>query len=434
MLPDSLPQSLPELRALIDALDKKLVRLLNQRARVSLAVGALKKQDNLPVWQPQREKELLEALASCAGEALPPEHLKAIYKEILSSSRALQQEETIGFLGPEGTFSHLASRHIFGQSAIVTPFSSIARLVTALQGGKCDYAVIPIENSLYGTVSESFDELLRHDSVQIVGEHIERIQLAALSLDAALLPGASSLPNLSAPSSSQSPDNDPITVFSHPQPLGQCAKWLQKALPTARVIPVESTAAAALKAAATPRSIAIGHEKMGTLNNLPLEVLATNIEDSPNNWTRFFILQLNPQKQLAPRKPLTQPAKVFSAPGDGECLGQSNSLGQVLPSNNKSRSNPSSNKKSTLAFSVVDTPGSLAHVLTVFAKAKANLSKLESRPSQTGTWKYVFFADLNCDLHSSQYRPMLDELADYCHDIRILGVYEASLQKPQTGQ
>ena len=434
MLPDSLPQNLPELRALIDGLDKELVRLLNQRARVSLAVGALKKQDNLPIWQPQREKELLETLASYTGEALPPEHLKAIYKEILSSSRALQQEETVGFLGPEGTFSHLASKHIFGQSATVTPFSSIARLVTALQGGKCDYAVIPIENSLYGTVSESFDELLRHDSVQIVGEHIERIQLAALSLDATLLSLASSLTSPSAQSSSQSPENNPITVFSHPQPLGQCAKWLQKMLPMARVIPVESTAAAALKAAATPRSIAIGHEKMGTLNNLPLEVLATNIEDSPNNWTRFFILQLSPQRQPS------QPAKVCSAPGDGECLSQSkclsqsNSLGSALSSHNKPRNNLPSNYKSTLAFSVMDTPGSLAHVLTVFAKAKANLSKLESRPSQTGIWKYVFFADLNCNLHSPQYQPMLDELADYCHDIRILGVYEASLQKPQTGQ
>ena len=423
MLPDSLPQNLLELRAFIDALDKELVRLLNQRARVSLAVGALKKQANLPVWQPQREKELLETLASCTGEALPPEHLKAIYKEILSSSRALQREETIGFLGPEGTFSHLASKHIFGQSATVTPFSSIARLVTALQGGKCDYAVIPIENSLYGTVSESFDELLRHDSVHIVGEHIERIQLAALSLDATLLSSASSTITPSAPSSSQAPVNDPITVFSHPQPLGQCAKWLQEMLPTARVISVESTAAAALKAAATPRSIAIGHEKMGTLNNLPLKVLATNIEDSPNNWTRFFILQLAPQKQSS------QPVKDCSAPSDSACLGQNDS-----PRDNQSSNTLSGNNKSTLAFFVADTPGSLAHVLTVFAKAKANLSKLESRPSRTGIWKYVFFADLNCNLHSPQYQPMLDELAGYCHDIRILGVYEASAQQPQTGQ
>lgn len=412
MLPDSLPQHLPELRVLIDSLDKELVRLLNQRARLSLAVGALKKKDHLPVWQPQREKELLDSISNQTGEALPAEHLKAIYKEILSSSRALQQEETIGYLGPEGTFSHLAARHIFGQSVTAIPFSSIARLVTALQGGKCDYAVIPIENSLYGTVSESFDELLRHNAVQIVGEHIERIQLAALSLDGALLASSSSPRGSLGSSPSAAPVDDAITVFSHPQPLGQCAKWLQETLPTARIIPVESTAAAALKAAATPRSIAIGHEKMGTLNNLPLEVLATNIEDSPNNWTRFFILQ------LLPKEP-SQPTWQHFSQGDTAASCQEK---QTLEN------------KSTLAFAVADTPGSLAHVLTVFAKAKANLSKLESRPSRMGTWKYVFFADLNCNLHSPKFQPMLDELVNYCHDMRILGVYTASSQETENRQ
>ena len=143
---------------------------------------------------------------------------------------------------------------------------------------------------------------------------------------------------------------------------------------------------------------------MGMLNNLPLEVLATNIEDSPNNWTRFFILQLAPQEQ--PHQPVQAGSSRNNAGGSAQ---------STCPTGNKS----------TLAFSVADTPGSLAHVLTVFAKAKANLSKLESRPSRTGTWRYVFFADLNCNVNAPEFEPMLEELANYCHGIRILGVYTA---------
>lgn len=363
LLPAPLPATLQELRQLIDLIDEDLVALLNQRAKVSLAVGELKKNENLPVWQPKREQQLLKKITRMPADTIPAAHLVAIFKEILFSSKALQREEVVGYLGPEGTYSHQACASIFANSAATRPFTSIAQLVDGLEQQHCDYAVIPIENSLYGTVSESFDQLLQHRAIHIVAEHVERIQLAALSLE----------PSLSAIT----------TVFSHPQALGQCAAWLKSMVPAAKIIPVDSTAAAALKTAATPQSLAIGHKKMGFANDLPLKILAENIEDSPNNWTRFFVL----------RRLEGSHAPVAEA------------------------------DKSTLTFSVADNPGSLAHVLNVFAKSNANLSKLESRPSRTGTWKYVFFADVNCNVYAPEYATMLEELTTYCHDIRILGAY-----------
>lgn len=362
----SAPTTLADLRQSIDSIDTQLVQLLHKRAEVSLAVGTIKKRDNLPIWQPQREQELLQKICNLNGGTLPSKHLTAIYREILASSKALQHTDTIGYLGPEGTYSHLACTSVFGQFARTKPYASFRAMVAALAHEECDYAIIPIENSLYGTVSESFDLLREQTSLRIIAEHVQRIQLAALSLETNF--------------------DTVTTVFSHAQPLGQCAQWLATHLPNATLTPVESTAVAAEKAVITPQSIAIGHEKMASLKGLPLHVLAAKIEDSPHNWTRFFVIQR---------------ADSISA-------------------------SPSKANKSTLIFSVPDNPGSLAHVLGIFANAGANLSKLESRPTRTGTWKYVFFADLNCDVSTSAYTVMLSDLSAYCHDVRVLGTYTAS--------
>ena len=180
---------------------------------------------------------------------------------------------------------------------------------------------------------------------------------------------------------SKSPDMASVTtIYSHPQPLAQCAGWLRANMPEAKLVPVESTAAAALRAVKQQKAAAIGHIKLAEMHGL--NVLASRIEDLPDNWTRFFII----------------------GPGDTK---QEN------------------RDKTSILFTLPDKPGSLHGVLAKLAGQSINLTKLESRPLRGEKWKYVFFADLECDLSRDAYKSLLAELRDCAHSLRILGCYPA---------
>jgi chorismate mutase/prephenate dehydratase len=360
--PGSLEEALLELRQGIDATDDAILDLLNKRAGLSLEVGRRKAGRDSAVFKPFREQEVLARLTARNTGPLPAGHLLAIYREILSSSRRLQRPERVAYLGPEGTFSHFAAMAALGHSPDFLPQTTIGDVFAAVAGKQADLGVVPLENSLQGTVGQSLDHFQRYD-VFIQAEISCRISHALLSTAVSL---------------------DAIdTVYSHPQPLAQCAVWLKTHLPRARIIPTDSTAAAAAMLAGEPKAAAIGHLKLAAMHGL--NVLASPIEDLPDNWTRFFIIGPEDTKQQT-------------------------------------------RDKTSILFTVPNRPGALHHVLSHLAGEGINLTKLESRPIRGEKWQYVFFADLQCDLTREEYRKLLATLKEQTHSLRILGCYPAGPQ------
>ncbi|NMC48389.1 MAG: prephenate dehydratase [Desulfovibrio sp.] len=357
--PEDLEGFLSGVRRDIDAIDDAILDLLNRRAAASIEVGRRKSGTSQAVFKPFREKEVLKRLAAKNAGPLPTEHLRVIYREILSSSRRLQRPEKVVYLGPEGTFSHFAAMAALGRAGEFEPKPSIDDVFAAVAAREADLGLVPLENSLQGTVGQSLDLFMRHD-VFVQAEVYCKISHALLSK-------ATDLAHVK-------------TVYSHPQPLAQCAGWLRAHLPKARIIPTESTAAAALRILKTPSAAAIGHRRLGEMHNL--NVLAARIEDLPDNWTRFLIIGPADTKQ-------------------------------------------ENRDKTSILFNLPDKPGSLHSVLAKLAGRDINMTKLESRPFRGEKWKYVFFADLQCDLSRAEYAKLLDELRACTHSLRILGCYPA---------
>lgn len=360
--PGSLEEVLLELRHGIDALDDEILALLNRRAKLSLEVGRKKDGRDSAVFKPFREQEVLARLAAANPGPLPAPHLLSIYREILSSSRRLQRPERVAYLGPEGTFSHFAGLSALGHSPDFLPQPTIPDVFAAVAARRADLGIVPMENSLQGTVGPSLDNFQIHD-VFIQAEISCRVSHALLSTEK----------DLAAVK----------TVYSHPQPLAQCAGWLKAHLPKAKVIPTDSTAAAAAMVAGKAGVAAIGHVRLAAMHNL--RVLAAPIEDMPDNWTRFFIIGPEDTKQQT-------------------------------------------RDKTSILFTVPNRPGALYQVLSHLAGEGINLTKLESRPIRGEKWQYVFFADLQCDITREEYRKLLATLKEQTHSLRILGCYPAGRQ------
>ncbi|MDR2400077.1 MAG: prephenate dehydratase [Deferribacteraceae bacterium] len=272
------------LRTKIDAVDERIIALLGERAALSVKVGEAKKEFSLPVFRPERESALLERITEFNARSLPKhtpsgveitplpkEHLISIYKEILSSSRALQEDLSIAYLGPEGTFSHIAALDYLGESLNYISRVNLTEVFEAVEREICHYGVVPFENSAYGTVIQSLDMFLRHN-VHIHAEWENRITLSLMSKEAELY--------------------DIKAVYSHRQPLGQAAKWLTENTPGAKQISLESTSQAAVKALNEAGAAVVGHYSLASRYNL--NVLARDIEDVADNRTRFFLVSAKP--------------------------------------------------------------------------------------------------------------------------------------------
>lgn len=351
-------QRLTEIRTQIDDLDERLLDLLNKRASLSREVGQLKSDSLDIVFKPFREKEVLSRLNALSPGILPEDHLRAIYREILSSSRRLQQPQTVAYLGPEGTFTHLAGLEYLGRSMDFSPCPTLHDVFLTVASRKADLGVIPLENSLQGSVGQSLDLFLQYN-IYIHAELFSRISHALLAANADL--------------------SSVRTVYSHPQALAQCSGWLRTNVPQASVIPTESTAAAAAQAEREgDGSAAIGHPRL--VERYGLKAVALDIQDLPDNWTRFLV------------------------------IGPTPTIG-------------SSRDKTSLLFTTPDRPGALAAILNLLADQGLNLTKLESRPLKGEKWKYVFFMDVECDLSQEQYENTMNNLTSLCHTMRVLGSY-----------
>ncbi len=258
---------LDEWRSRINDLDEQILKLLSKRAEAALRVGELKRRRDLPYFVPEREAEIVRRLLALNPGPFPAEGVKAVWREILSASLALEHPLPIAYLGPLATFTHQAAVLRFGSTATLVPARSIADVFEEVERGRAEFGVVPVENSTEGSINVTLDRLIDSDLL-IAGELL-------LEITHHLLGRAEDLTALR-------------TVCSHSQALAQCRQWLTANLPDVTVEEVSSTSAAAERAASDPAVAAVASELAARLYDLL--VLHRRIEDNPLNSTRFLVL------------------------------------------------------------------------------------------------------------------------------------------------
>ncbi len=259
--------NLDDWRSRINNLDEEILNLLNRRGQAVLQIGELKRQQNLPYFAPDRESQILERLVELNPGPFGADAVRAVWREILSASLALEHPLPVAYLGPPATFTHQAAVRRFGSSASFMPVRGIADVFDEVERGRALCGVVPVENSTEGAVNVTLDRLIDAD-VLIIGE---------VTLDIAhhLLSHASELAEVKV-------------VCSHPQALAQCRGWLSTHLPDVRTEELSSTTASAERAKDDPAVAAIASEMAGRLYDLP--VLRRRIEDNAANSTRFLVI------------------------------------------------------------------------------------------------------------------------------------------------
>ena len=348
--------TLEELRGAIDGIDDRILDLLRERAELVEKVGQVKDKSGESYYAPEREEALLRRLIAANRSRLPESSLRAIYREILSSMRALEQTIKVAYLGPRSTFSHQAAARQFGSAVELLPERTIADVFEAVERGRAHYGVVPIENSQEGSVNATLDRFMDSEA-RICAQIFLPVELDLLG---------------------RGPLERVRKIYSHPQPFGQCRRWLAEHMPSADCIEVSSTARAAEMAAADETAAALAGSLAGEEFGLP--VLARAIQDSASNVTRFFVIG-------------RQPAR------------------------------PSGRDKTSVMFAVKDQPGALAKALAPFEKSGISLSRIESRPSKRQAWEYYFFADIAGHAEDKEVAAALKELSGVCAFTRILGSY-----------
>lgn len=350
-------KDLESLRQQIDAIDAEIVRLLDERAEFVKEIGEFKKTRSLPVYHPDREQEVRERILSVSKGVFPQKALVQIFTEIMSAARSLEETLRIAYLGPEGTHTEQAVMRHFGSSVELQAFQTIPDVFREVENGKTHFGVVPIENSLEGTVNITLDEFV-DSPLQIVGE-------TYLSIHHCLMANVGNMSEIKR-------------VYSHPQAFAQCRLWLETHLSSVERIETSSTAKAASMVPWDKFSAAIAGplaaEKYG------LRILETNIEDNPENYTRFWV------------------------------IGQAGTPIQ----------NPN---KTTILVSVKDKPGALLKLLSPFQVYDINLSKIESRPSKRRPWDYLFFIDIDAGLHQKGLMKALEKIREDAVFVKVLGSY-----------
>jgi len=258
--------SLEELRKQIDAIDAELVSILNQRAKIVVEIGRLKNLDGSPVYAPEREKAVLDKIRQANQGPLPDKTLVAIYRELMSGSFALEKPLRIAYLGPQGSYSHLAAAGKFGSSVEYEPVTDIRGVFEEVSRERADFGIVPIENSVGGGVIDTLDALVETD-VQICAEINRAIHHNLLALCGL---------------------KEVERVYSKPEVFAQCQRWLTETNLIGRTIPVASTSKAAELAREEPGAAAIGSTLAAELYSL--QIICENIEDTTNNVTRFFVI------------------------------------------------------------------------------------------------------------------------------------------------
>ena len=356
-------EELKRYREEIDRIDRTILELLIERSEYAKKIGEVKKRKGLQIHVPERERQIIEKLLELNRGRFPEKALVRIFREIISACLSLEQPLKVGYLGPAATFTHQAALEHFGISAKYIPLSTIKDVFEEVERGNIDYGVVPVENTIEGVVNYTLDMFLVKPNIKIVGEIIIPVAQHLLSL-------AEDISQIKK-------------VYSHPHALAQARSWLDKHLPNVQRIEVESTAKAAEMALEDETAAAIASEAAARVYNL--NILAKNIQENLNNYTRFLVI------------------------GKRE-LGRSGK------------------DKTSLLFAVKDEAGALYKALEPFYKHNVNLTKIESRPSKEKSWDYVFFVDLEGHIENENVKRALEELKNRTKLVRVLGSYPSALQ------
>ena len=354
--------SIPALRQQIDRVDDQLLRLLNRRARFALEIARQKARTNSGVYAPGREKGVIARLARANPGPLPERLVRAIFREIISASRSLEQRLGVAYLGPAATYTHLAARRQFGAAADYRPAATVADVFHDVESGRADLGVVPVENSTEGMVAHTLD-LLVESPLRICAEVSLPVRHCLLAHAGATLATIK-------------------RVVAHPQALAQCRRWLGRELPHARTEQEASNAAAAERAGKESGTAAIAAE--AAAETYGLAVIAQAIQDEPGNLTRFLVLGQHDAEQ------------------------------------------PSGDDKTSLVMSVRDEVGILARMLRPFAAHGIDLIKIESRPLRERPWEYFFFLDLKGHRRERRVQRALAAVDRTALRLKVLGSYPAA--------
>ena len=260
-------KALQILRDRIDEIDDTILGLLNRRASIVAEVGQIKKREQAQVHAPRREQEILERLEKQNPGPFPNEAVRAVFREIMSASLALEGPLKVAYLGPPGTFTHVACLKQFGTSASAVAMNSVKDVFSEVERGRADYGVVPIENSTEGVVAHTLD-LFVDSPLKITGEILQEVSHHLLSRTGKL--------------------GDVRRIYSHPQPVAQCRAWLERHVPDVPIVEVYSTARAAELCRDEPEAAAIASDLAARLYGLT--VVEKKIEDNPANSTRFLMI------------------------------------------------------------------------------------------------------------------------------------------------
>lgn len=354
-------KQLAKIRNNIDVLDQRLVGLINRRLQLATKIGVLKRSAQGRIYVAEREAEVLARLKRINPGPLKDTALKAIYREIMSAALALEKPLSIAYLGPEATNTHQAALRKFGASVEYRALATIGDVFTTVEKGEADYGVVPLENSTQGAVRDAHD-LFVESSVVIVAEVYLDIQHALIS---------------------NSPLGKITKVFSKDQALAQCRQWLERNLPHARLVEVDSTAHGVQLAKKEPGTAAVAARLAG--ERYGVAVLADKIQDQKNNVSRFCIIGREPSGPV----------------GNG-------------------------GDKTSLLVSLHDEPGALLKMLKPLSRRGLNMTRIESRPSRVRQWDYYFFLDVTGHYEEPSMQAALKELRRMCPLVKWLGSYPAA--------
>jgi len=357
-------RALAPLRAQVDELDKRLVELLNERARIIVEIGRVKRANTTPIYAPHREAAVLRQALEHNRGPLRDRAIEGVFRELMSGSFALEQPLRIGFLGPAGSFSHAAAVAHFGSSVSFENLHDIEGVFTEVRRGHVDYGLVPIENSTGGAIAEALDSFRdARGEISIYAEVAATIRHSLLS------------------------NNEPReirTIHSKPEIFAQCRKWIATQYPSAVLTPSASSSHAVREVAAAftqnPEcgAAAIASVLAGQLYDV--KVLFSDIEDNVNNITRFFVIA-------------------------------------------RQRAERSGDDKTTVMFTTANEPGSLMAVLKTFADAGINLTHIDKRPSGRENWSYTFFVDAQGHREDPILAQTLRLLEHRCQELQVLGSY-----------
>ena len=348
---------LENLRKRIDEIDKKILEFLNERGEIAIQISKLKQENSFNVYDPAREREIERNVKRANLGPLTADSVLYVFREIISGCRSLQRPIKVAYLGPDGTFSHQAAFREFGSSARFKPSKGIDEVFEEVEKERVSFGIVPVENSMEGSVANVLDRFLRSD-LFISSELFEKINHFLISKKGDI--------------------KDIKIVASHPQALGQCRKWLSEHLKRVEYRETSSTANAVKLASRDKKIAAVASEFAASIYRL--KIVERQIEDSPGNTTRFWVI-----------------GREYSRPTGAD--------------------------KTSIVFSLKDQPGALHKSLSPFAEENINLTKIESRPSKERPWEYVFFVDFEGHAQGEKIGGLLSKVRQNCVFLRVLGSY-----------